>query len=496
MAPTLLIRADADTRMGTGHVMRCLALAQGWRKTGPVTFALALCPPPLEDRLRAEGFELGKLAVDPGSIEDAEAAGALANQLGAEWIVVDGYQFGADYQRAIKNAGRRLLFLDDNGHAGDYCSDLVLNQNVHATLQLYGRRAPSTRLLLGPRYALLRQQFLAYRDWWREHPVVARNVLVTLGGTDPDNVTGRVIEAFRGLDVKAKIVVGGSNPHRVVLGAQVASLKEAKLVVDAADMPDLMAWADVAVAAAGSTSLELAFMRLPALWLVVADNQAAGAAALDREGAGVNLGDYRGVTTEALVAKLDSLLSNGGGRAQLGRRGRELVDGLGVSRVLARLRATEIRLRPASESDCRMVWEWANDPAVRAVSFTSDPIPWTSHVEWFGGRLQDPACHYRIIQDRQGGAIGQIRFEQSGPEATVSVGLDRGVRGGGLGAAGIVFGTEDLFGQSPVLLVHAYVKPDNLASVRAFEAAGFTCAGPTTVRGQSALHFTLHREEP
>ena len=269
MAPTLLIRADADTRMGTGHVMRCLALAQGWRKTGPVTFALALCPPPLEDRLRAEGFELGKLAVDPGSIEDAEAAGALANQLGAEWIVVDGYQFGADYQRAIKNAGRRLLFLDDNGHAGDYCSDLVLNQNVHATLQLYGRRAPSTRLLLGPRYALLRQQFLAYRDWWREHPVVARKVLVTLGGTDPDNVTGRVIEAFRGLDVKAKIVVGGSNPHRVVLGAQVASLKEAKLVVDAADMPDLMAWADVAVAAAGSTSLELAFMRLPALWLVV-----------------------------------------------------------------------------------------------------------------------------------------------------------------------------------------------------------------------------------
>jgi RimJ/RimL family protein N-acetyltransferase len=199
---------------------------------------------------------------------------------------------------------------------------------------------------------------------------------------------------------------------------------------------------------------------------------------------------------ESLTMNLKALLSNVSQRAQLGQRGRELVDGLGVSRVLARLRATEIRLRPASESDCRMVWEWANDPAVRAVSFTSDPIPWASHMRWFGGRLQDPACHYRIIQDRQGGAIGQIRFDQSGPEATVSVGLDRGVRGGGLGAAGIVCGTEDLFGRSPVSLVHAYVKPDNLASVRAFEAAGFTCAGPTTVRGQSALHFTLHREEP
>jgi UDP-2,4-diacetamido-2,4,6-trideoxy-beta-L-altropyranose hydrolase len=482
--------------MGTGHVMRCLALAQGWRKTGPVTFALAQCPPALEARLRAEGFELGKLAVDPGSIEDAKAAVALANQLGAEWIVVDGYQFGADYQRAIKHAGRRLLFLDDNGHAGDYCADDVLNQNLHATPGLYLRREPGTRLLLGPWYALLRQQFLTYRDWRREHPVVARKVLVTLGGTDADNVTGRVLEALRGLDVEAKIVVGGSNPHREALGAQIGSLERAELVVDASNMPDLMAWAEVAVAAAGGTSLELAFMGLPALWLVLADNQAAGAAALDREGVGVNLGDHRGVTTEALAANLGSLLSNGSRRAQFSRRGRELVDGFGGSRVLARLRAAELRLRPVSESDCRRVWEWANDPAVRAVSFTSDPIPWASHVEWFGGRLQDPACHYRILQDQQGAVIGQIRFEQSGAKATVSVSLDQAVRGGGLGAAAIVCGTEDLFARRPVSLVHAYVKPDNLASVRAFEAASFTCAGQATVRGQPALHFTLHREEP
>jgi UDP-2,4-diacetamido-2,4,6-trideoxy-beta-L-altropyranose hydrolase len=496
MALPLLIRADADTRMGTGHVMRCLALAQGWRKTGPVTFALAHCPPALEARLRAEGFELEKLAVDPGSLEDARASIALAAQLGAGWIVVDGYQFGADYQRAIKHAGRRLLFLDDNGHAGDYCADDVLNQNLHARPGLYLRREPGTHLLLGPRYALLRQQFLTYRDWRREHPAVARNVLVTLGGTDADNVTGRVIAALRGLDVAAKIVVGGSNPHREALGVQVGSLERVELVVDAANMPDLMAWADVAVAAAGGTSLELAFMGLPVLWLVLADNQAAGATALDRAGAGVNLGDQRGVTTEALAATLGSLLSNGSQRAQCSRRGRELVDGLGVSRVLARLRAADLRLRPASESDCRRVWEWANDPAVRAVSFTSDPIPWASHVEWFGGRLQDAACHYRILEDQQGAAIGQIRFEQSGATATVSVSLDRVVRGGGLGAAGIVCGTEDLFARTPVSLVHAYIKPDNLASVRAFEAAGFTCAGPTTVRGQPGLHFTLQREEP
>ncbi len=166
----LLIRADASPRRGTGHVMRGLALGQAWQKTGLVLFAVSQCTPALEERLRGEGFEVRRSAVEPGSQADAQVTAALALQLGAAWVVVDGYQFGADYQRVIKSAGLRLLFLDDYGHADHYHANLVLNQNLGADAGLYARREPYTRLLLGVRYALLRREFLLYRDWQRAIP--------------------------------------------------------------------------------------------------------------------------------------------------------------------------------------------------------------------------------------------------------------------------------------------------------------------------------------
>src|SRR5437868_6357242 len=99
MDANLLIRADADSRMGTGHMMRCLALAQPWRKSGRVLFAAAECPQTIADRLQAERFELRRLSVIAGSQADAEATAAAAETIDAAWLVVDGYQFGADYVR-------------------------------------------------------------------------------------------------------------------------------------------------------------------------------------------------------------------------------------------------------------------------------------------------------------------------------------------------------------------------------------------------------------
>jgi UDP-2,4-diacetamido-2,4,6-trideoxy-beta-L-altropyranose hydrolase len=335
---TLLIRADGSAQIGTGHLMRMLALAQAWQPRGHVHFLSAEITPALAARLAVEEFAAYPLAAVPGSAEDAAATIASAREHGAAWAVVDGYQFGADYQRRLKDAGLRVLLLDDYGHAGDYCADLVLNQNLSADAALYTRRAPHTRLLLGTRYALLRREFLAWRDWKREIPAVARKVLVTLGGADPDNVTGKVIEALRGLDVEAKIVVGGSNPHLESLRSSISNLPSpVRLAVDAPNMPELMAWADVAVAAAGSTSWELAFMGLPAVVMVLAENQVGIAASLEREGLSVNLGAHKGVTIEKITSALQSLFAYPPRRRAMSRRGRAMVDGLGGERVSNRL---------------------------------------------------------------------------------------------------------------------------------------------------------------
>ncbi|MBE3120100.1 MAG: UDP-2,4-diacetamido-2,4,6-trideoxy-beta-L-altropyranose hydrolase, partial [Candidatus Atribacteria bacterium] len=144
----LLLRVDASARIGTGHVMRCLALAQAWQeKGGRATFVMTTETPAVEARLASEGMQVTHLVTQPGSPEDAQQTVGLAQQREAVWIVVDGYYFGADYQQTIKRAGLRLLFVDDYGHAGHYYADLVLNQNIYANESLYPKREPHTRLL-------------------------------------------------------------------------------------------------------------------------------------------------------------------------------------------------------------------------------------------------------------------------------------------------------------------------------------------------------------
>ena len=335
MPDTLLIRADANPRMGTGHVMRCLSLAEGWQRAGgAVMFALADATPAIEHRLVSEGFSFVRLTTTLGSDDDAMQASGLARQHGATFVITDGYHFDAAYQRTIMAAGLRLLAVDDYGHAEHYAADFVLNQNLSAREEWYRNRDPHTRLLLGTRYVLLREQFLPYREWQRDIPSVARKILVTLGGADPDNVTGKVIEALRNLDVEVKVVVGGSNPNLERLKSQVSA---SSILTDVSNMPALMAWADIAVAAGGTTSWELAFMGLPSLVIVLADNQVGIAAALANEGISNNLGPHNDIPVVKITSALQSLLTDPSRREAMSRLGRMLVDGNGVARIVGLL---------------------------------------------------------------------------------------------------------------------------------------------------------------
>jgi UDP-2,4-diacetamido-2,4,6-trideoxy-beta-L-altropyranose hydrolase len=159
VSTNLLIRCDANLTIGTGHVMRCLALAQAWKNAGGhAAFAMAETTPAVEERIHAETMEVLPLTESAGSTDDALRTAGLARQNAASWVVVDGYVFGLEYQARLKRAGLQVLFLDDIGHAAYYSADLVLNQNAHASQALYPNREASTRLLLGPRFVLLRRE--------------------------------------------------------------------------------------------------------------------------------------------------------------------------------------------------------------------------------------------------------------------------------------------------------------------------------------------------
>jgi UDP-2,4-diacetamido-2,4,6-trideoxy-beta-L-altropyranose hydrolase len=499
MIEPLLIRADAGQRIGTGHVMRGLALAQAWQSSGGRAVFLAEGAQELSARLRSEGFEHVSLTEPSGTREDAEATIRVAKQFGVEWVVLDGYQFQTSFQEKIKNAGLKLLVIDDYGHARQYCADLILNQNVHALEDLYRRRASHCKLLLGPKYALLRREFLQWQAWKREISPFAKTLLVTMGGSDSANVSLKVLEGLRLLPkdaLETKLVIGAANHNRATLQAAVwENGGLADLCYNLTDTAEAMAWADMTISGAGITCWENCFMGLPAIALVLAANQQAGAERLRSLGITDMLGRAEDVSSAEIARSVEELRQDPIRRAAMAEAGRKLVDGDGAARVVMHLQQQPLRLRKARISDCHLVWEWSNEPEARLLSFSPEPIPWVTHVQWFSTKLHDSDTFFYIALDRDDQPVGQLRYNLQGREATVSISLGRQFRGKHYGRTLLKMGSEVLFGACPAEIVHAYIKEGNQGSVRAFLAAGYAHVGTARERGQEAFHLVLKRPD-
>ena len=151
-----------------------------------------------------------------------------------------------------------------------------------------------------------------------------------------------------------------------------------------------------------------------------------------------------------------------------------------------------LSLRRATSSDSRMLWEWANDPAVRAASFSTDLIPWENHRQWFDKKLEDIKCHIFVAEEDSAPA-GQVRFDCEESDAVVDVHLAPGQRGKGLGRELITSGIKKLFEETDIQDIHAYVKIDNEASRKTFEHAGFKNIGTETMKEHEVYHYILKR---
>jgi UDP-2,4-diacetamido-2,4,6-trideoxy-beta-L-altropyranose hydrolase len=344
----LLVRADANETIGTGHVMRCIALAQAWQDEGEqVVFVTADCTPAIATRLSSEGFGHFSIPVSPGSTEDAQQFVQIARERDAQWLAMDGYHFDSAYQLQLKCAGLHTLCIDDHGKAAPYYTDVVLNQNLHAREDRYVQRETYTQLLLGPRYVLLRRDFRKWETWRRSFLEMANKVLVTLGGSDPRNTTREVLRALSaigGRQLEVTVVIGGSNPHSESLQQAAAdSPHQIRIVKNVTDMASLMAHAEVAVTGAGTTCWEICLLGLPALLIALAPNELALAADLHRLGAGIHIGNSWEISLEAISGKLESLLDSVQVRTQMSEKARELVDAGGASRVMTFLRSGSLQ---------------------------------------------------------------------------------------------------------------------------------------------------------
>ena len=338
--------------------MRCIALAQMWQQRGGHVVFLSRCESQaIRNRIKAEGFDLVAIKMPHPHPSDLEqtlnilqrySPCALGSALPSTplapcsmpsaptWLALDGYHFTPEYQKAIRDAAIPLLVIDDMNHLPRYHADVLLNQSIHAPNLRYHCNKDTT-LLLGTRYILLRREFLKYRKFARQIPEKAKNILVTMGGSDPDNVTLKVIDAIKLLndpDLQVKIIIGPSNPYTKELKNAMLNAPCSMLCFEnVSDMPELMAWADMAVSAGGVTCWELAFMCLPACVLVIADNHASVVEHLHSKGIVFKVRSCP-FKTQKLGEMIGEILMDRHFRRHLAEKGRVLVDGAGAYRVV------------------------------------------------------------------------------------------------------------------------------------------------------------------
>lgn len=346
----VLIRTDASVKIGSGHLMRCLTLAdQLAGKGADVAFVCRDLPGGMFDLLQARGYRGARFSLveerDGFQQADAEETIRAARSLfpdGFDWLIVDHYQLDVLWERVLRLQAKKIMVIDDIANRQHEC-DLLLDQNYEST-ERYRKLVPGKcRLLLGPNFALLRPEYAAYRKLIKSRNREVRRVLVFFGGSDDRNITGLSLEALsqrelRDLDVD--VVIGANYRHREKLESQVAERPKAIIYGPRPHLADLMAHADLAIGAGGVTNWERMCLGLPSLVVTIADNQVPISKILDNEGAIRLVGDSEDITTEKILcAIVDEIKMHQ--RLQRSEIALKKCDGMGARRVIDALLAAD-----------------------------------------------------------------------------------------------------------------------------------------------------------
>ena len=334
---TLIIRVDGNVDIGTGHFMRCLALAQYWQNNGGEIYFVMNNPQSLESRISMENMNLIKLEENPASQDDALKLIDIFNELNGDWIVVDGYHFKSDYLDVIKQNNIKVLLFDDEGKLDNYSSDIILNQNLHAHSINYKSLESYTKLLLGTPYVLLRTEFLNYLNYKKLIKEVATNVLVTLGGSDKNNYSLKVLKAITNIkdsSINIIVLLGSKNPHKqIILDFIEKSSFNITLLQNVNDMPNKMEWADLAISSGGTTVWELAFMGVPVIVGGTSHIEEVLIEGLNKNNLFKTITRLDEIDELDLTKIISEVIHDEKLRNTMSHDGKKFVDGLGCSRV-------------------------------------------------------------------------------------------------------------------------------------------------------------------
>jgi len=488
----IALRVDASSQIGTGHFMRCLTLADGLKKRGAQTrFVSRYLPEHLRGMLAAKGHEfelldsnqndmgLDELAharwLGISQIQDAADSIQVLSDANWDWLIVDHYALDFRWESILRRTAKKILVIDDIADRQHDC-DLLLDQNLYANMQTrYTGKVPAhCQLLLGPRYALLRDEFRQLHDQIKPRSGPVQRILVFFGGIDADNYTGHAMEMLSKMDIPGiyvDVVIGAQHPYRAEIETN-CDTQGFVCHVQTNRMAKLMATADLAIGAGGSAIWERCCLGLPTLTICVADNQRKQITDTASECL-LYAPELKGELIPSIGRHVSALMENGHLRQALSRNGMQAVGGRGVLRVIGNLGCSGIEIRVARQSDSDKLLEWRNHPTIRAASREPDVISWEDHQKWVASVLAS-SDRLLLIGQREGLPVGVVRFDIQGDKAEVSIYLVPDIKQPGQGRE-LLQSAEYWFAANrpKVNKISAYVLGDNERSQRLFLGAGY-----------------------
>lgn len=450
--PYIVFRTDASSQIGTGHFMRCLTLADALGQRGAeVCFISRGLPEHLQEMLVARDIRLLALKAPTNTLgtddlahaswlgvrqsDDAQATREALSGRSCDWLIVDHYGLDVRWESAMRSTAKKIMVIDDIADRLHDC-DFLLDQNFYmdSDRRYVGKIPAHCRLLLGPRYALLRSGFRRVREHVNVRVGPVKRMLVFFGGVDLDNYTGLALEALSnvcGGKLHIDVVIGAQNPHRehVELACK---RHHFECHVQTSRMDELMVAADVAIGAGGSALWERCCLGLPSMCIVTSDNQALQVSDVAREGLIYAPELDGGDLVHGVGRHISAFLENAYLRQAMSSRSMALVDGRGVLRVISALGCSGVKIREANVDDSSQLFAWRNHPSIRAVSRNPESIHFSEHERWFAGILSSADKHL-LVGVRGESAIGVVRFDTQGDAAEVSIYVAPDIREPGLG---------------------------------------------------------------
>ncbi len=490
--------------MGTGHVRRCLSLAQALNAMAIETPFICRRHDAVSSHVMPANqacdwlpaTEQAFTAADTKSSphahwglvswqQDADQTIAAVEHRPPNWLVVDHYAWDARWHARVRAAlGCRVMVIDDLADR-PLAAELLLDQNLHPDHRSkYGSQiTPDMRLLAGPRYALLSPLYASAPRYVFSDTV--RSMGIFMGGTDPDDLTSQALLACRevaGFTGDVVLVSSAQSPHHAQRLALAAQWPRTQVVCDLPDLCVFFSAHDLQIGAGGGAAWERCCLGAPTIAWVIAANQQAVLPQLAALGA-IQLVEtpLEDASPTALGQAIAALIAQPEQRRHLSHQASQLVDGLGSARVAAGLAlavAPDLNLRSADLGDEQLLLDWSNDRQTRQHAFNPQPISAQTHASWLRAKLDSPsACVFLVAQAANGVAVGTIRFERETDTDTwwLSYSLDAAFRRLGLARVLVEQGVHHLSRHTAGRgRVKALVKTDNLASVKTFVALSFS----------------------